>query len=88
MKRTLIATALVLVSGAAFANDGVPQPSFNDAADLQPSVITGTRTVLNNFPSIKGSGLGGPTGPATVLSQFEAAERIEQAVAVAPSFNG
>ncbi len=88
MKRTLIATALVLVSGSALANEGFPQPSFNDAADLRPTVVTGTRTVLNNFPSSKGAALGGPTGPATVLSQFETVERIEQAIVVAPSFNG
>jgi hypothetical protein len=88
MKRTLIATALVLVSGSALANEGFPQPSFNDAADLRPTVVTGTRTVLNNFPSSKGAALGGPTGPATVLSQSEQPAALDQAVLVTPSFNG
>jgi uncharacterized protein YdeI (BOF family) len=87
MKRTLIATALVLVSGSAFANEGFPQPSFNDGSNVAAQVVTSTRTVDNQFPK-SGSNLGGPTGAATVLSQSVEAEKVYSATIVEPSFNG
>jgi uncharacterized protein YdeI (BOF family) len=88
MKRTLIAAALVLVSGSALANEGFPQPSFNDNAGVPATVATGSRTVQNEFPKHGGSGLGGPTGAATLIAQFERVEPLTQAILVTPSFNG
>jgi hypothetical protein len=88
MKRTLIAAALVLASGSALASQGYPQPSFNDNAGIPATVVTGTRTVQNEFPKHNGAGLGGPTGSATVIAQFERAEPVTQAILVSPSFNG
>ena len=87
MKRTLIAAALVLVSGSALANEGFPQPSFNDNARIAAQAVTGARTVQNEFPK-HGAALGGPTGPATVIAQFERVEPVTQAILVSPSFNG
>lgn len=88
MKRIVIAAGLVLASGTALADQGFPQPSFNDGSNVEAQAVTGSRTVLNEFPKFNGSALGGPTGPATVLLQSERAEAINQAVLVAPSFNG
>ncbi|HWA38949.1 MAG TPA: hypothetical protein VG873_13915 [Burkholderiales bacterium] len=87
MKRTLIATALVLVSGSAFANEGFPQPSFNDGSNVAAQVVTSQRTVDNQFPKA-GTPMGGPTGPATVLLQSIADEKVYSATIVEPSFNG
>jgi len=92
MKSKLAALAITLstlASGTAFASEGFPQPSFNDAPDLKPQAVTSTRTVLNNFPSSKGAGLGGPTGPATVLLQSEtsAPAATNLSTWVAPSFS-
>jgi hypothetical protein len=87
MKRTLIASALVLASGSAFANEGFPQPSFNDGSNVAAQVVTSTRTVVNEFPK-SGSYLGGPTGAATVLLQSLPAEKVQSATIVEPSFNG
>jgi hypothetical protein len=88
MKRTLIAAGLVLASGSALADQGLPQPSFNDGSNVEAQAITGSRTVVNNFPKFNGSALGGPTGAATVLRQSEQPEALRQAILVAPSFNG
>jgi hypothetical protein len=87
MKRTLIAAGLVLASGSALADQGFPQPSFNDGPNVEAQAVTGSRTVQNEFPKFNGSALGGPTGPATVLLQSEQPEALGQAL-VAPSFNG
>lgn len=88
MKRTLIAAGLLLASGAALADAGLPQPSFNDGSNVEPQLVTGSRTVANRFPGFNGGGsLGGPTGPATVLLQSEQPEALRQALVV-PSFNG
>lgn len=88
MKRTLIAAGLVLASGSALADQGFPQPSFNDGSNVEAQVVTSNRTVHNEFPK-SGSALGGPTGPATVLLQSELASRIDWAgFAPVPSFNG
>lgn len=88
MKRTLLAASLVLASGAAFANEGFPQPSFNDGSNVAAQTVTSFRTVDNQFPKSNGGGLGGPTGPATVLLQSLADEKVYSATVVEPSFNG
>lgn len=87
MKRTLIAAGLVLASGSALADAGIPQPSFQDGPNVGAQAVTGSRTVLNDFPKFGGGALGGPTGPATVLLQSEQPQALRQAQ-VAPSFAG
>lgn len=87
MKRTLIAAGLVLASGSALADQGFPQPSFDDGSNVEAQRVTGSRTVQNDFPKFGGGSLGGPTGPATVLLQSEQPEALRQAL-VAPSFSG
>jgi hypothetical protein len=87
MKRTLLAAALVLTSGAALAND-LPQPSFNDGStNVAAQRITSNRTVDNNFPKA-GTPMGGPQGPATILLQSLQTEAVYHATVVAPSFSG
>jgi hypothetical protein len=88
MKRTLLAAGLVLLSGSAFANEGFPQPSFNDGSNVAAQVVTGARTVDNKFPK-HGAAMGGPSGPATVLLQSEQpTAKVITATTVEPSFNG
>lgn len=86
-RNTLLAlgAGLLVASGSALAGD-FPRPSFDDAADLNPQVVTGHRVFAHQFPK-SGATLGGPTGPATVLLQSEAPYSVRQA-AVEPSFKG
>jgi hypothetical protein len=88
MKRNLLAlgAGLLLASGSALAGD-FPRPSFDDAPDLNPQVVTGGQVFAHQFPKSGGSNLGGPTGPATVLLQSEQPYGVRQA-AVEPSFKG
>jgi hypothetical protein len=89
MKRTLIAAGLVLASGTAFANEGFPQPSFNDGANVAPQLVTSSRVQDNKFPKSYGANLGGPTGPATVLLQSDrGTPGTNLSTWVAPSFSG